>query len=84
LKIYLRSLNKIRASQELFIHRQTLVYRLHKIEEITGRALENPDDRLILELGLAAESLLGSPPGRDIKIPAANRLTRLTTMRDPN
>ncbi len=62
LKIYLRSLNKIRASQELFIHRQTLVYRLHKIEEITGRALENPDDRLILELGLAAESLLGAPP----------------------
>ncbi|WP_300522890.1 PucR family transcriptional regulator [Aminiphilus sp.] len=62
LKIYLRSLNKIRASQELFIHRQTLVYRLHKIEEITGRALENPDDRLILELGLAAESLLAAPP----------------------
>lgn len=65
LKVYLQSLNKIRASQELFIHRQTLVYRLRKIEEITGRMLENADDRLILELGLAAESLLASEPRRD-------------------
>lgn len=65
LQRYLQSLNKIRTSQELFIHRQTLAFRLRKIEEITGRNLESADDRLILELGLAAESLLSSqtPPG---------------------
>lgn len=41
------------AAQELQIHRHTLSYRLHRVEELTGRDLR--DGRDILELGLALE-----------------------------
>jgi purine catabolism regulator len=58
LKTYLESLHKARTAQELFIHRQTLAYRLNRIREITGRDPENPDDRLTLEFGFAVEAYL--------------------------
>lgn len=58
LRAYLRFLSKNRTAQALRIHRQTLNYRLQRIEEITRRDLEDPDDRLALHLGLLADSLL--------------------------
>ena len=58
LRTYLRDRNKNRTAQVLFIHRQTLAYRLRKIREITHRDLEDPDDLLALQLGLLADSLL--------------------------
>jgi purine catabolism regulator len=40
---------------ELFIHRQTLVYRTRRIEELTGRSLSSTED--IVELWLALRAL---------------------------
>lgn len=43
------------AAAELFIHRQTLVYRIRRIEELTGRHLRSTED--IVELWLALRAL---------------------------
>jgi purine catabolism regulator len=40
----------------LYLHRNTLAYRLRKIEEITGLSME--DARNVMTLGLAAKILL--------------------------
>ena len=39
-------------SKALFIHRNTLEYRLNRISELTGLELGNFDDRLLLYLAL--------------------------------
>jgi Regulator of polyketide synthase expression len=44
--------NAERTAKRLFIHRNTLDYRLKKIEEITGRSLGHPYDRLTLQMGV--------------------------------
>lgn len=44
--------NVAKAAQRLFVHRNTLDYRLKKVEEITGRKLDDLYDRLALQLGL--------------------------------
>jgi len=42
----------MKAAQLLFVHRNTLRYRLRKIQDICGLDLENPDDRLVAEIQL--------------------------------
>jgi len=44
--------NAVKTAKRLFVHRNTLDYRLKKIEEITGRNLNDPYDRLTLQLGV--------------------------------
>ncbi len=44
--------NAAKTAKRLFVHRNTLDYRLKKIEEITGRSLDDPYDRLTLQLGV--------------------------------
>ncbi len=41
-----------KTARELIVHRTTLIYRLNKIEALTGLDLENPDLRLYLLLSL--------------------------------
>jgi DNA-binding PucR family transcriptional regulator len=38
----------------LFCHRNTVIYRLKQIEQLTGRSLQVPRDRLLLVLALMA------------------------------
>jgi PucR family transcriptional regulator, purine catabolism regulatory protein len=45
------------AATELSVHRHTLRYRMRKVEELTGRDLENAEDRLELWLALRAYDL---------------------------
>ena len=45
-------------AKELYIHRHTLKYRLHRIHEITGLNPENAQDQFQLQLGLIAARLL--------------------------
>lgn len=52
--------NGAQTSKRLFVHRNTLDYRLKKIEEITGRSLDDPYDRLTLQLGVIVGKLLTS------------------------
>ncbi|WP_028934523.1 PucR family transcriptional regulator [Pseudonocardia spinosispora] len=44
----------------LHIHRTSLYYRLHQIEEITGLDLDNGDHRLVLHLGVKLAALLSA------------------------
>lgn len=43
-----------RAAEDLYCHRNTVLYRLKQIEQLTGRDLHVPRDRLMLGLGLMA------------------------------
>lgn len=43
-----------RAAEALFCHRNTVIYRQKQIEQLTGRDLRVPRDRLLLALGLMA------------------------------
>lgn len=39
------------AAEQLFCHRNTVIYRMRQIEQLTGRSLQDPRDRLMLTLG---------------------------------
>lgn len=44
-------------ADRLFIHRNSLIYRLRRIEELTGRTLADPHDRLLLHLALKVRQI---------------------------
>ena len=44
--------NTSAAARELFLNRHSLMYRLRKIEALTGRSLDNHDDRFLFELSI--------------------------------
>lgn len=52
------------AAEALYCHRNTVIYRLKQIEQLTGRSIQLPRDRLLLTLGLMAvgRSSRGSAP----------------------
>ncbi|MHB1132182.1 MAG: PucR family transcriptional regulator [Chloroflexota bacterium] len=49
--------NLQRAADALFLHRNTLAYRLERIEDISGLSLHDPEDRLCLQLALKIKDL---------------------------
>ncbi len=51
--------NLKRTARALYIHRNTLIYRLERIQEITGLDLSNPHTRLALQLTLHIHKMLG-------------------------
>lgn len=51
--------NVLHAARELYIHRNTLKYRLRQIEKALGGSLDDPDLRLKLQLALYIRRLLG-------------------------
>ncbi len=44
--------NASEAAERLFLHRNSILYRLARVEELTGLDLKNPRARLALQLGL--------------------------------
>lgn len=50
--------NLKKMSDELFTHYNTILYRVQRIMEITGMDLENPSDRLNLDISLKIKKLL--------------------------
>lgn len=59
LRVYLDCMGKHNlAAEKLFIHRNTLNYRLNKIKEILDCDLNDPSTRLRLEIGLKIVNLL--------------------------
>ncbi|MCB9452079.1 MAG: helix-turn-helix domain-containing protein [Anaerolineaceae bacterium] len=54
--------NLAKAASELAIHRNTLIYRLERITEMTGINLDDADTRLILHLALKIQRVLGIMP----------------------
>lgn len=45
-------------AEALFVHRNTLLYRMERIREISGLDLDNPETRLSVELALRARRLM--------------------------
>jgi PucR family transcriptional regulator, purine catabolism regulatory protein len=54
--------NLARAASDLDVHRNTLVYRLERITELTGLDLNDADNRLILHLALKIQRVLATLP----------------------
>ncbi len=54
--------NLAKAAQELDVHRNTLVYRLERIAELTELDLDDSDNRLILHLALKTQRVLATIP----------------------
>lgn len=54
--------NLAKAAQDLAVHRNTLVYRLERIAELTELDLENAENRLILQLALKIQRVLATIP----------------------
>ena len=50
--------NLTRISEELFTHYNTILYRVKRIEEITGLNLDDPSERLNLEIAIKIKELL--------------------------
>jgi purine catabolism regulator len=61
LEVYFeRNGNLKKTAHTLYIHRNTLIYRLERIHEITGLDLDNPETRLALQLTLHIHKMLGN------------------------
>lgn len=58
-KLFENSLNLSETARQLYIHRNTLVYRLDKIQKHTGLDLRNFDDAVTFKLGLMIGRYLG-------------------------
>jgi DNA-binding PucR family transcriptional regulator len=53
LAVYLACMGRLRvAAEQLNIHRNTLEYRMRRIEEVAGIRLDDPNNRLAIELGI--------------------------------
>jgi purine catabolism regulator len=50
--------NLTRMSEQLYTHYNTVLYRINRIKEITGMNLDNPNDRLNLEIALKIKEIL--------------------------
>jgi purine catabolism regulator len=55
--------NLAKAAADLDVHRNTLVYRLDRISELTGLDLDDPDNRLVLHLALKVQRVLATLHG---------------------
>ncbi len=51
--------NLTKISKEMYTHYNTVLYRIGRINQITGMDIENPHDRLNLEIALKIKELLG-------------------------
>lgn len=56
--------NLAKAAADLDVHRNTLIYRLERISELTGLDLDDADNRLILHLALKIQRVLASLPNK--------------------
>lgn len=61
-KFFENNLNVSETSRKLFVHRNTLVYRLEKIKKLTGLDLREFDDAIIFKVALMIKKYLYSNP----------------------
>ena len=61
-KFFENSLNVSETSRKLFVHRNTLVYRLEKIKKITGLDLREFDHAIVFKVALMVKKYLSSNP----------------------
>ncbi len=61
-KFFENNLNVSETSRKLFVHRNTLVYRLEKIKKITGLDLREFEDAIVFKVALMVKKYLTSSP----------------------
>ena len=61
-KFFENSLNVSETSRKLFVHRNTLVYRLEKIKKITGLDLREFEDAIVFKVALMVKKYLSNNP----------------------
>lgn len=61
-KFFENNLNVSETSRKLFVHRNTLVYRLEKIKKLTGLDLREFEDAIIFKVALMVKKYLTSKP----------------------
>lgn len=63
-KFFENNLNVSETSRQLFVHRNTLVYRLDKIERLTGLDLRRFDDAVVFKVAILVNKYLNSNPAK--------------------
>ena len=63
-KFFENNLNVSETSRKLFVHRNTLVYRLEKIKKITGLDLREFEDAIIFKVALMVKKYLSANPSK--------------------
>ncbi|MDR3313165.1 MAG: helix-turn-helix domain-containing protein [Oscillospiraceae bacterium] len=63
-KFFENNLNVSETSRKLFVHRNTLVYRLEKIKKLTGLDLREFDDAIVFKVALMVKKYLDARPTR--------------------
>jgi len=58
IKFFENNLNISETSRQLYVHRNTLVYRLDKIQKVTGLDLRNFDDAIIFKISMMVKRYL--------------------------
>ena len=61
-RFFENNLNVSETSRKLFVHRNTLVYRLEKIRKLTGLDLREFDDAIVFKVALMVKKYLDSSP----------------------
>lgn len=61
-KFFENNLNVSETSRKLFVHRNTLVYRLEKIKKLTGLDLREFDHAIIFKVALMVKKYLTANP----------------------
>lgn len=61
-RFFENNLNVSETSRKLFVHRNTLVYRLEKIKKLTGLDLREFDDAIVFKVALMVKKYLDSTP----------------------
>lgn len=61
-RFFENNLNVSETSRKLFVHRNTLVYRLEKIKKLTGLDLREFDDAIVFKVALMVNKYLSSAP----------------------
>lgn len=61
-RFFENNLNVSETSRKLFVHRNTLVYRLEKIKKLTGLDLREFDDAIVFKVALMVKKYLDSSP----------------------
>ena len=63
-RFFENNLNVSETSRGLFVHRNTLVYRLEKIRKLTGLDLREFDDAIVFKVALMVKKYLSSNPAK--------------------
>ncbi len=63
-KFFEKNLNVSETSRQLYVHRNTLVYRLDKVQKLTGLDLRVFDDAIVFRVAMMVKKYLDSNPNK--------------------